>query len=382
MRSSLSPATAVALADPVRANLPAGQPAALVDVERVSLRFGDVPALVDVSLGVEAGTITTLVGPSGSGKSTLLRVIAGLARPDRGTVRIAGTIVAAPGAFVPPERRRVGMVFQDAALFPHLTIAANVAFGLKGVGRRERDATVADLLDALGLARYAGSYPHMLSGGERQRVALARALAPRPQVLLMDEPFSSLDGRLRDRVRDETVRVLRETGTTTIVVTHDPGEALRIADQVALLHRGRLVQHGRARDVYAHPASVAAARLLSEVNEIPGRCRGGCVETPLGTFTAPLPDTAPVRVCIRPQHMHEVERAGVRATVIAAEFAGDATLVTCALDNTNTRVCFRARPSVHHAPGDPVFLDVDRAHVFVVPDEETDARPAASEVRQ
>ena len=357
--------------------------AAQVEVEGVSLRFRDVQALSDVSLRVAAGTITSLLGPSGSGKSTLLRVVAGMARPDAGRVRIGGVEVCGPGVFVPPERRRVGMVFQDAALFPHLTIAANVAFGLRGARRSDRDAIVADLLGRLGLSRHAGRYPHMLSGGERQRAAMARALAPRPEVLLMDEPFSGLDGRLRDRVRDETVRLLRDTGTTTIVVTHDPGEALRMADRVALLHRGRLVQHGSARDVYTCPSSVFAARLLSEVNEFAGCCASGRVQTPLGTFAAPLPDRAPVRVCIRPQHLHEgAPAAGVRATVVASEFAGDSTLVTCLIDKAGDRVCMRARPGVHHLPGDTVFLEVDRAGVFVLPDEDADAGPASSEVRQ
>jgi iron(III) transport system ATP-binding protein len=386
MRSSLNPAIAAAAVG-TRVEAPVvpdtRRSASPVAVDAVSLRFGDVDALSAVSLDMDPGTITTLLGPSGSGKSTLLRVIAGFARPDRGTVRIGGVEVCAPGVWIPPEQRRVGMVFQDAALFPHLTIAANVAFGLRGTGRGARQAIVADLLGRLGLSRYATSYPHMLSGGERQRVALARALAPRPHVLLMDEPFSGLDGRLRDRVRDETVGLLRETATTTVIVTHDPDEALRVGDRVALLHRGRLVQYGPARAVYTRPESVFAARLLSEVNELAGRCRAGLVDTPLGAFPASLPDDTPARVCIRPQHLREVDgAAGVRATVMASEFAGDWALVTCCLDGAGGQVRLRARPHVHHNPGDTVFLQVDRADVIVVPDDDAAASRDASEVRQ
>jgi iron(III) transport system ATP-binding protein len=345
----------------------------MIAVDNVTLRFGDVAALDDVSLAVQAGEIVALLGPSGSGKSTLLRVVAGLARPQTGTVRLAGATVTGAGLFVPPERRRVGMVFQDYSLFPHLTVAANIAFGLRPVRGADADPIVGALMERLGLSRYAASYPHMLSGGERQRVALARALAPRPQVLLMDEPFSGLDGRLRDRVREETLGLLRETSTTTVVVTHDPAEAMRIADRLALLHGGRLVQSGAAREVYARPATVFAARLLSEVNELAASCHGGRVETPLGTFAAPLvPDGAAVRVCVRPEHLRAARGgSGVRATVTAAEFLGDSTRVTCAVDGAGSPVALRTSVNQTLLPGDPVFLQADPSGVVVMADEES-----------
>ena len=348
----------------------AGDAGSMIDVDNVSLRFGSIVALDAVSLSVDEGEIVALLGPSGSGKSTLLRVVAGLARPQTGSLRLAGVTVASAGIFVPPEQRRVGMVFQDYSLFPHLTVAANIAFGLRRWRRAEADAAVGALMERLGLARHAASYPHMLSGGERQRVSLARALAPRPQVLLMDEPFSGLDGRLRDRVRDETVALLREVGTTTVVVTHDPAEAMRLADRLALLHGGRLVQSGAARDVYARPATVFAARLLSEVNELAASCHSGRVETPLGTFSAPLPDGAAVHVCFRPEHLRAAHRgAGVRATVTAAEFLGDSTRVTCALDGARSPIALRTSAAETFVPGESVFIQVDPSGVVVVPDE-------------
>ncbi|OFW13353.1 MAG: hypothetical protein A3F70_00340 [Acidobacteria bacterium RIFCSPLOWO2_12_FULL_67_14] len=347
----------------------------MVAVDRVTVAFGDLLALDGVSLEVETGEIVSLVGPSGSGKSTLLRVIAGITRPTRGRVRLAGSEVAGPATFVEPEHRRVGLVFQDYALFPHLTIAANVAFGLKGLDRRVVRRTVGELLERFGLARYAESYPHMLSGGERQRVALARALAPQPRVILMDEPFSGLDSRLRDRVRQETLDVLRETHTTTLVVTHDPSEAMRAADRVALLHDGRLIQYGPVEEVYAHPATAFAARFLSEVNELSGTCCCGRVDTALGSFAAPhLPEASPVRVCIRPHHVRVTDRpTGIPAMVVSSEFLGESDRMMLEVPGLDRPLCLRTFGRAHMAPGHRVFLDVDPAGVVVVPD---DDRPA------
>jgi iron(III) transport system ATP-binding protein len=353
---------------------PAGRPAALptmVAVEGISLMFGRVMALDEVSLDIATGEILCLLGPSGSGKSSLLRLVAGLERPSLGCVRIAAVEVAGPGVFVEPEHRRIGMVFQDYALFPHLTVAANVAFGLKGRARSDVGRTVAALLERLGLTRYASSYPHMLSGGERQRVALARALAPEPRVLLMDEPFSSLDDRLRDRVRQETLAVLRETHTTTIVVTHDPGEAMRIGDRIALLRAGRLLQVGSADDLYSRPATAFAARFLSDVNELVGTCRNGRVSTALGTFSAPhAPDRSAVRVCIRPQHLRlAIGSEGIRARVIAAEFLGESERLTLDVAGMESPLLLRVPGRAQLSPGDVVFLDVSTSDIVVVPDD-------------
>jgi iron(III) transport system ATP-binding protein len=264
------------------------------------------------------------------------------------------------------------MVFQDYALFPHLTVAANVAFGLRDRNRTAGRAAACELLDRFGLSRYADSYPHTLSGGERQRVALARALAPQPRVLLMDEPFSGLDGRLRERIRQETIDVLRDTHTTTIVVTHDPGEAMRVGDRLALLRAGRLLQCGPVEEVYAHPATSFAARFLSEVNELTGTSRRGVVETPLGTFAAAhVPDGAPVRVCIRPHHVHvSGGPTGMRATVLSSEFLGETHRMTFDVAGLDEPLCARTSGGIHRTPGERVFLDVDASGVLVVQDDD------------
>ena len=343
----------------------------MVSVEDVRMRFGAVRALDGVSLDVAGGEILCLVGPSGSGKSTLLRVIAGIERGHAGRVRLAGEDVAGPDVFVEPERRRVGMVFQDYALFPHLTVAANVAFGLPR--RRGADAarSVAALLDRVGLARYASSYPHMLSGGERQRVALARALAPAPRVLLMDEPFSSLDARLRGRVRRETRALLGDTGTTTIIVTHDPAEAVALGDRVALMRDGRLEQCATPGELYARPATAFAARFFSDINEFTGTCRQGCIETPAGVFGAPaLADGAPARVCIRPEHVRVAAGPTPMAgRVVSSEFRGEIDHVIVELGDGRGTVCMSVFGRAGLSAGDDVFLEIDARHAAIVPDD-------------
>jgi iron(III) transport system ATP-binding protein len=350
-----------------------GRAPAGVTIDQVSARFGDVPALDNISLEIQAGEILCLLGPSGSGKSTLLRIVAGIMRPSQGRIAIDGIDVEGAGRSVEPERRRIGLVFQDSALFPHLSVAANVAFGLRGWRRADIDRTVATLLERVGLTHYADRYPHMLSGGERQRVALARALAPNPRVLLMDEPFSSLDDRLRDRVRQETVGLLRETRTTTIIVTHDPGEAVSVGDRIALLQRGRLLQCGSAEELYARPTTAFAARLFSDVNELTGTCRRCRVETPLGSFPAPhLPEHAAARVCIRPEHVRVVRGpTGIRAQVLASEFLGEIDRVTLGVAGLSAPISLRVFGRARLAPGTSVYLEVESSCVVVLPDDES-----------
>ena len=358
------------LSQPARPVAPA--PArTMVRAEAIGVSFGAVRALDAVSIDVAEGEILCLVGPSGSGKSTLLRVIAGIERGATGRVVIDGEEMSGPARFVEPERRRVGMVFQDYALFPHLTVAANVGFGLDR--RRGPDAArrVAALLDRVGLARYASSYPHMLSGGERQRVALARALAPEPRVLLMDEPFSSLDARLRGRVRRETRDLLRDTGTTTIIVTHDPAEAVALGDRIALMRAGRLEQCAAPDELYARPASAFAARFFSDLNEFTGTCRAGRIETPAGTFDAcGLADGACARVCVRPQHVRVA--AGptpLAGRVVSAEFLGEIDRVIVDLGGGRGTVSMRVFGRAGLEPGDEVFLEIDARHAAIVPDD-------------
>ena len=353
-----------------RIDLPAPQALATVlALESVTLRYGAILALNDVSLAAESGEILCLLGPSGSGKSTLLRLVAGVERPNSGRIHLDGAEVAGPRAFLEPERRRVGMVFQDYALFPHITIAANVGFGLKGLRRAEARSTAGSMLERVGLSRYADSYPHMLSGGERQRVALARALAPKPRVLLMDEPFSSLDGSLRDQVRRDTLALLRELGTTTLLVTHDPDEAMRAADRIALLHNGCLVQCARPRDLYARPTSTFAARTFGDINELKVNCRGGRIETPLGRFQAAgIPDGTPASLCIRPQHLRITRNgAGIPARVITTSFLGEVDNVVLSVAGLEWPLTMRVFGRSRLEPGDSVHLDVDPDDVLVIP---------------
>ena len=258
--------------------------AARLTFDDLSRRYGATLALDHVSLDIAPGEILCLLGPSGCGKSTLLRIAAGVERPSAGRVLLNEQEVGGgPERFVPPEKRGVGLMFQDFALFPHLSILDN----------REAKAEAHAALDRVGLAHYANEYPHILSGGEQQRVALARAIAPRPSVLLMDEPFSGLDPRLREKMREETLAILHETRATSIVVTHDAEEAMRMGDRVALMRAGRIVQTGDALDLYRAPKDILAARTFSDLNELPARVEQGSAATPLGRFLANgLPDGA------------------------------------------------------------------------------------------
>lgn len=226
------------------------------------------PAVSNLSLQVEAGTLTGILGPSGCGKTTTLRMLAGFERPDQGKILLAGRAVNGPGVFLPPERRGVGMVFQDYALFPHLTVADNVAFGLRGLDNEQR---VAELLELVNIRGYAGRYPHELSGGQQQRVALARALAPRPAVVLMDEPFSSLDSNLRQQMRSELRRILRQAEATAILVTHDQKDALAISDQIVVMSDGQIQQHGTPREVYEFPRNTFVATFVGQSNLLRGQ---------------------------------------------------------------------------------------------------------------
>jgi iron(III) transport system ATP-binding protein len=274
--------------------------AASLSFDRVGHAYGDEPVLSDVSFTAGAGGILCLLGPSGSGKTTLLRIAAGIDQPLRGTVRIDERVVSGDGIHVPPERRGVGLVFQDFALFPHLTNLDNVAFGLRGMDRAEARRQATRMLERVGMARHGAAYPHQLSGGEQQRIALARALAPRPGVLLMDEPFSGLDARLRDNVRDETLRLLKETRATAIVVTHDPEEALKLGDRIVILRAGSVVQQGTGADLYRRPVDLFVAEFFSGLNRYCGRVEGGAARAPW--FIGPahgLAEGAAVDICVR-----------------------------------------------------------------------------------
>ncbi|WP_374467244.1 ABC transporter ATP-binding protein [Ferrovibrio sp.] len=287
---------------------PKGEAAGL-DLTGVSHRYGARLAVDNVSLKVARGEILGLLGPSGCGKSTTLRLAAGLEDLQQGEVRIGGEVMAGPGGSVPTEQRHVGMVFQDHALFPHLSVADNIAFGLGRLPAAERRQRAEYWASRLGLAAHIDSYPHRLSGGEQQRVALARAMAPEPRVMLLDEPFSSLDSRLRDQIRDQTVEVLKQAGTATLLVTHDPEEAMRMGDRIAIMQAGRIEQVDSPDRVYAAPATPFVARFLSETNEIRLRVTaGGRVESPFGALPAgALPEGSEALLMFRPEALQERE---------------------------------------------------------------------------
>jgi iron(III) transport system ATP-binding protein len=341
--------------------------------------FGTHPVLTDLNLDVPAGSFTAILGPSGSGKTTLLRLLAGFEQADAGTITIGDRVVDQPGAsFVPPERRKIGYVPQEGALFPHLTIAANVGFGLPA--RERRGPRTGDLLESVGLAGLGDRYPHQLSGGQQQRVALARALAIRPEVVLLDEPFASLDAHLRASVRTDVHRICREAGTTAILVTHDQDEALSMADRVAVLRDGRIVQYAAPEDLYTRPADPALARFIGDANLLEGQLVGAgrpsFVDTLLGRLpiepSSPAAASAhgPVTVLIRPEQLEITEdqplsNGCLAGHVVACEYYGHDAVVRVQPDDAvgGQAVIVRTTGGPQLPAGAAVFV---RAHGPVV----------------
>jgi len=319
--------------------------------------FGSVRAVEGFDLEVEDGTVCALLGPSGCGKTTLLRLIAGFERPDAGRIVIAGEEVAGPGRLAAPERRHVGMVFQDYALFPHLDVGGNVAYAL---GRRADRGRVEEALALVGLDGLGARMPHELSGGQQQRVALARALAPRPPVVLLDEPFSNLDVALRQRMRREIREILREAGVTALFVTHDQEEALFLADRVAVMREGRVEQSGTPEEVYERPATHWVARFLGEVDVLPGEARDGVVDCELARFHVNPGFTGPADVLVRPESiaLGHVGRGGHPGVVIGREFYGHDQLVHVELESGRRLRSRRIGVPAWH-PGDRVQVAVE-----------------------
>jgi iron(III) transport system ATP-binding protein len=326
-----------------------------VRVRGLSKSFGEVEAVRELNLEIERGELMAVLGPSGCGKTTLLRVIAGFEQPDSGCVVVSDEVVAGPGRIVPPEKRRVGMVFQDYALFPHLSVEGNVAFGLSKRTREERDALTRRTLELVGLQHKARTNVHELSGGERQRVALARALAPEPELVLLDEPFSSLDATLRADLRREVELILRDAEATALLVTHDQEEALSLADRLAVMRDGEIVQVGPPVEVYGEPASRWAAQFVGEVNVLSGRARGDGVETELGVFDLRAPATGTVHVAVRPEQLELRADASGNAEVVAREFRGHDVLYR--LRHEGGKTLLVQLPSLQlHEVGDSVFV--------------------------
>jgi iron(III) transport system ATP-binding protein len=332
-------------------------------------RFGDTVAVAGVDLEVPRGSLTALLGPSGCGKTTVLRMVAGLLDPDAGRIEIDGRTVVGEGPALPPERRRIGMVFQDYALFPHLSVARNVAYGLTGRSRTERRRRVAEVLDLVGLSDVGDRLPTALSGGQQQRVALARALAPEPELILLDEPFSNLDAALRATVREDVRAILREAQATAVFVTHDQEEALSLADRVAVMEAGEVHQVADPQTLYTDPATRFVAEFVGEADVVPGTRAGRyLVDTPVGRLATARPvDDAEVAVVIRPEALRLRAAEDGTGIVVAISYFGHDQLVQVGLPGGQH---LRARRGPH--------LDLERGQrVRVVIDGPVVVFPAA-----
>ncbi len=329
-----------------------------VTLTHVSRTYAGAPALSDVSITAPEAQVLALLGPSGSGKSTILRLIAGLEATDSGEIRIGDEIVSSPTRTLPTEQRRIGMVFQDYSLFPHLTLAANVGFGLDKLARAERETQALHWLDRVGLKHRAQAYPHELSGGEQQRVALARALAPKPRAVLLDEPFSGLDPVQRAELRDATLATLREARTTTLFVTHDADEALQVADRLAILKAGRVLQEATPRDAYDHPASAEAAAALGPVNTFDGRAENGVIATPFGAVITTLANGSNARVAVRAEAL--ALKPGALARVLDVRPHGAHDLVRIETQGVTWRALVPARTLL----ADTVDVEIQPAGAF------------------
>src|SRR6056297_181627 len=343
----------------------------MLTLEQLSHAYGDQPVLKGVDLVLERGRIGCLLGPSGCGKTTVLRCIAGFERPAGGRISAAGRELSGPGVHVPPERRRIGMVFQDYALMPHLDVAGNVAFGLAAPGGSRRRDRVREMLELVGLPGLEGRYPHELSGGQQQRVALARALAPEPGLLLMDEPFSNLDAGLRERLATEVRDILKSVGTTALIVTHDHQDAFSVADDVGVLTAGRLLQWDTAYNIYHRPADRFVAGFVGQGVWLPGVVRGpDTVETPVATATGRMTEALPagteVELLLRPDDVVHDDESAMKARVVSRRFRGPQFLYE--LSTTDGSRLLSAVPSHHdHAVGEMIGIRIETDHMVVFP---------------
>lgn len=333
-------------------DMPQAHSHARLRFENIARRFAETPAVDGISFDVMPGEVVCLVGPSGCGKTTTLRIAAGVERPDSGLVHVGGQEVAGPGVFVPPEARSVGLMFQDYALFPHLDVAANVAFGINKLPRNQRESRVKQALERVRLGHLARAFPHELSGGEQQRVALARAFAPEPQLILMDEPFSGLDQELRRTVRGETLAILRDLGMGALIVTHDPEEALEISDRIVLMRQGKIVQNAGPEDIWRRPTDRAAAAFMGEINALPCVVEHGKAQTPWGPVDCSGVADGPAEILVRPADLEVVMDASApEFEVQAVKFLGATYVLDGELRPLNMPPAqVRARFSLKKAP--------------------------------
>ncbi|GAA3379202.1 ABC transporter ATP-binding protein [Streptomyces sannanensis] len=332
-------------------------------IEGLAKAYGPGSAVLDgLDLTVPGGALAAVLGSSGCGKTTMLRIIAGFLRADAGTVTVGGRTLVAPGVHLAPERRRIGIVPQEGALFPHLSVARNVAFGITGLDRDERRRRTEEMLDLVGLTGYGDRMPHELSGGQQQRIALARALAPQPALVLLDEPFNALDSALRTGVRADVRAALRATGATAVLVTHDQQEAMSTADLVAVVRGGRVAQCGTPQEVYRRPADPWVAGFVGDAVLVAGTAENGTATTPLGPVPLAAGVTAPRAgtVLLRPEQLHLTDpaSAGARGTVTDVCFYGHDAMVTVAVDGLDTPVDVRVAGPVPVRPGEQTGIRV------------------------
>ncbi|MGQ0799533.1 MAG: ABC transporter ATP-binding protein [Pseudomarimonas sp.] len=349
-----------------------GQSPPLLHLEGVFCSIADHAVVRGVSLQLAAGELGCLLGPSGCGKTTLLRTIAGFQPLTAGNIFLRGELASSTANQIPPERRRLGFVFQDLALFPHLRVEQNIGFGLQSLDRALRAERVNTMLAMFGLQELGQRYPHELSGGQQQRVALARSMAPQPDLLLLDEPFSSLDAHLRSSLRDDLVGVLRKLGIAALLVTHDQAEAFCFADRLGVMREGELQQWDSAFDVYHRPASAFVARFVGEGKLIGGRVRSdGRVDTALGVLRGTLPtdsvEGSAVSVLVRPDDLLPDGDSGVPVRVVNAAFRGAETLFTLALAD-GSEVCALFPSHIRHHVGEQIRVTTDLAHVVIFPE--------------
>ena len=350
-----------------------------LEVEGLARAYGAQRAVDGLTFALEAGEIGCLLGPSGCGKTTALRCIAGFDRPDAGRIAAAGEVLAGPGAFVPPERRRIGMVFQDYALFPHRDVLGNVGFGLRGLDRGAREARAREVLALVGLGELAGRYPDELSGGQQQRVALARALAPRPRLVLLDEPFSSLDTEVRRRLAGDVRAALKREGATALLVTHDQQEAFAIADRVGVMREGRLEQWDSAWRLYHSPATRFVADFVGDGAFIAGSVEGeGRVATEfgpvVGELTAPLPAGARVDLLLRPDDIVVDPASPLRTRVLEKCFRGAQFMYTLALPS-GERILALVPSHEDYGEGAELGIRLETRHLVGFPRDARAARP-------
>ncbi len=331
-------------------------------IDQLHKKFSDVTAVGGVSLDLATGEHLALIGPSGCGKSTILLMVAGLLAPDGGEIRIGDRLCAGKGAWVEPDRRRVGMVFQDYALFPHLNVSANIAFGLDRHPKDYRRKRVDEVLNLVGLEALAGRYPHELSSGQQQRVALARSLAPDPAVVLLDEPFSNLDRTLRESLRAETKAVLRRAGATAVLVTHDHSEALGFGDRVAVMRRGHILQIGSPEDLFDLPEDEFVATFLGSADFLPAtQDGGGMVTSAIGAIGRVAVAGGDLSVMVRPHEVTFEPDPSGPATIAGAEYQGSTVIYDITLDSGQRLSC-RRPPSPRFEPGTRIRIGLLEGH--------------------